>query len=182
MPGPAPKPVETKIREGNPGHQKLAAPTLIGGRLTVEDLATLPLPDLEPWQLPAWHEIVTPLAASGLLDRADLPAVEAAARALSLMREADKHLRDGRSKLRAQEPKLFHTNSQGRVAHWAIGIRQQASAEFRQWAQVLGIGPANRTKLGVAGAKPEGGMAGELGRTLPKPARLRVIDRDDEDH
>ena len=76
------------------------------------------------------------------------------------------------------------TNSQGRVAHPAIAIEKGAMTEFRLLAGVLGIGPGSRVKLaGDAGAGSlrtphEGGMAGELDRQLPAPARLRVVGDD----
>lgn len=167
MAGRPRKPDEVKIREGQPGHHP---PTLIGGRLTPDDLVSMAPPEtLEPWQHDAWWEIIRPLVAGGILDRADLPAVEAAARALSIVRIADRAL-SARGQAR-----LSHRNSQGTVAHWAIPIRSSASAEFRQWCSVLGIAPANRAKAGIKATQPDGGMAGELGRTLPPPVRLRVV-------
>lgn len=76
------------------------------------------------------------------------------------------------------------TNSQGRVAHPAIAIEKGAMTEFRLLAMMLGIGPGARVKLaGDAGSGSlrtphEGGMAGELDRQLPGPARLRVVGDD----
>lgn len=76
------------------------------------------------------------------------------------------------------------TNSQGRVAHPAIAIEKGSMTEFRLLAQILGIGPASRVKLagdasaGSLRTPHEGGMAGELGRTLPPQARLRVVGDD----
>ncbi len=169
MAGPMPKPDELRRLEGT--ERRKRTPTLIGGRVMPEDLDGI-TPVLEEWQRPAWEEIARPLAAAGLLDRADLPAVEAAARSLAILRAAD-HALASRGRAR-----LSHHNSQGTVAHWAISIRNGASAEFRQWAAILGIGPASRTRLGrSAGSKPEGGMAGELARTLGPSARerLRVV-------
>ena len=165
---PAPKPVEVQRLQGNPSHRPMRQPTLLGGRISEQDLESLRPPvGLSPGERRAWHEIITPLVAGGILDRADLTIVEMAAQALARSRQARRVLtREG----------ITHRNSQGYCAHPAIAIEKGAMAEYRQLALQLGIGPSGRTRIGKAsGATPEGGMAGEMRRKLPAPARLSVL-------
>jgi len=164
-------PDEVKIRNGNPGHRPLRDPVLVAGRIAEGDRIRTPR-GFTKLERAAWRELTTVLVAGGLLDRADLTLVEIAAQALGRARYA---------RLVIAEEGMFHRNSQGVVAHWAVAIEKSAMTEYRQLAIQLGIGPAGRTRLGKSAApKPEGGMAGELSRNLPPPVRLHVANGDDE--
>jgi P27 family predicted phage terminase small subunit len=165
LPGPAPLPDEVKNRNGNPDHRPARQPTLVGGRIDVGDRVATP-PGMSRDAKRAWRQLLAPLVSAGMLDRADLPALELAARCLGTAREMDAVI--------AKEGSFAQT-SQGRSAHPAVAIRNAAMAEFRQWAAKLAIGPANRAIAGQKGTAPDGGMAGELARQLPQRARLSVV-------
>jgi len=175
----AAKSEEQRRREGYPDHRPPRAAVLIGGRINPDERATVRMPSgLSLVEARAWRDIIAPLVAGGMLDRVDLTIVELAAQALARVRQA-------RAVIKLEG--IFApagTNSQGRVANPAIAIEKGAMTEFRLLAQILGIGPGSRVKLaGDAGSGSlrtphEGGMAGELDRQLPAPARLRVVGDD----
>lgn len=165
--GRPPKPDEVKRLEGYPGHHPIRQPSLVGGRIASGDSVETPA-GLSPAERKAWAELTEPLIRGGILDRADLSIVEMAAVALARARHARRVL--------AKEG-ITHTGSQGLAMHPAITVEKGAMAEYRQLASLLGIGPASRARLGK-GTAPEGGMGGELARTLPSSARLRVVNGD----
>jgi len=171
LPGRTPTPDEVKIRNGNPGHRPLRDPVLVAGRLAEGDHVKTPR-GFTKLERAAWRELLAPLVAGGILDRADLTLLEIAAQALARARAA---------RLILATDGMLHKNSQGVVAHPAIAIEKGAMTEYRQLAIQLGIGPSGRTRLGRSAApKPEGGMAGELSRNLPPPVRLHVANGEDE--
>jgi P27 family predicted phage terminase small subunit len=174
--GRPPKPTEQKRLEGNPGHHPKRTPVIVGGRITVDDLAGIRRPaHFNPVEARAWRDLLAPLVAGGILDRVDLTVLEMAAQALGRARQAREVIkREG----------LFGESSQGTHAHPAIGIEKGAMTEFRLLAVQLGIGPGARVRLGGEPGSGslrtayDGGMAGELDRQLPPAARLRVVGDD----
>jgi P27 family predicted phage terminase small subunit len=111
----------------------------------------------------AWKRIVQDLTAAGMLDRADWPVVEALAVAVGRAREARAILnKDG----------LLHKNSQGIVAHPALGVEERAWREVRQLAgSILPLSPPSRASLGLTFGEDSGDdMERDLG-----PARLQVV-------
>jgi len=165
--GPPPKPVELDRLQGNPSH-RARQPTILGGRVSESDLAALQPPaGMSAAERRAWREVIGPLVAGGILDRADLSLVELAAQALARARAARALLnREG----------MTHLTSQGLSMHPAVTIEKGALAEYRQLALQLGIGPSGRARLGrPSGARPDGGMEGEIRGRLGQAARLRVV-------
>jgi hypothetical protein len=76
--------------------------------------------------------------------------------------------------------------SQGYGAHWALSARRAAVTEYRQWSERIVADPTSRAKYGHVGGRGragDGGMGGELSRTLPESARrgLRVVGGEDAD-
>ena len=138
--GPAPTPVEQRVLRGNPGRRPLPDTVLVGGRPVpaewAEPPATLPK-DGRDW----WCEVVPILCENGLLDRADRTIVELAA--LTWARLA------GMRRVIASQG-FFALGSVGQIrAHPATKMELQYAAEYRRFAQELGIGPRGRTELGL---------------------------------
>jgi P27 family predicted phage terminase small subunit len=111
----------------------------------------------------AWRAIVRDLTAARMLDRADWPVVEALAVAIGRAREARAII---------NEQGLLHENSQGKVAHPALGVEERAWREVRQLAgSILPMSPPSRASLGGTSTEDAGDdMERELG-----PARLQVV-------
>jgi len=107
-----------------------------------QPVATLEPPDNLPAGVQrAWREIAGPMAAAGLLDRADAPALEAAARCIDRWRVADEVLdREG----------LTMDTHGGTHAHPMVQVSNKAQAEYRAWCARLGLTPVDRVALGVA--------------------------------
>lgn len=118
----------------------------------------------------AWRSLVDPLAASGMLQTADLGALEMAAVALSEYREAAAMIRkDG-----LFTSQIFAVTDDGPV--WrtapnpALKIRDKAAAEYRAWCARFGLTPSDRASLGVQQIQGLT-MAMELDRELGPPSR-----------
>jgi hypothetical protein len=169
MKGRKPVPAERKIAQGNPGHRPIQT-VLVAGRLEEGEQLPSP-PSMNAMEKRAWRDIQGALLAGGL-DRADFAIVESTAVQLARAREArlDVHrLTSQRGKERASTLDVRRARSDERDA-WK---------EFRLLAENLPLSPTGRGRLGmVRGGKVEGGMAGELGRTLPQRSRLRVVGDD----
>jgi len=136
--GPKPKPAEIRKREGTYRKSEHGEVVVIGGKpATLEPTSTLTDRERE-----AWDEIVPPMLAVGLVDRVDVPALEAIAISVARWREAEEVLR---------EEGLFVASPNGyRVAHPAIAVSQKAAAEYRSWATRFGLTPSDRVGLGIA--------------------------------
>ena len=118
-----------------------------------------PMPNLAPPdQLPAgvrraWVEIAEPMAAAGLLEKADAPALEAAARCIDRWRRAEKQLdRDG----------LTTEAHGGEHAHPCVAVATKAQAEYRAWCARLGLTPVDRVSLGLASLRGQS-LAQDIG-------------------
>lgn len=154
--GPTPRPVEVKLREGNPGHERLADVVTVGGRPVPAELAeppdTVPA-DGKVW----WAKHVPLLVESGVLDRVDVSLVELAAVMWARIQQSRRVLAaDGH----------FTTGSVGQLrAHPSLAIERESVKEYKRLAVELGIGPLARTNLGLATLSGAAKMA-ELDRTL----------------
>jgi len=139
--GPKPKPAEIRKREGTYRKSDHGEVVVIGGKpATLE-----PSSNLTPRERAAWDEIVPAMTSSGLIDRVDVPALEAIAISVARWREAEEVLR---------EEGLFVASPNGyRVAHPAIAVSQKAAAEYRSWAARFGLTPSDRIGLGLAAVR-----------------------------
>ncbi len=156
MPGPPPKPVEQKLRAGNPGHRPLPEPVLIAGRPELAELieppADLPKPGQE-----MWRELAPTLVEAGLLDAADRWMLAELCRA---------HARRIQFSRALQQDGLFAIGSRGQIRqHPAVAGERAAAVEFRQFAALFGLSPVDRTRLGLAHLKGRA-MGLELDRLL----------------
>lgn len=141
MRGPKPKPVEQKIREGNPGKRALPDVVLVGGR---------PLPEEwnePPAHLPAeakefWTTSVTQLIEQGVADRIDVPVLEQLATQYARIRQAQRVL---------AEDGHFVRGSVGQLReHPAMKIEREATVLFLKIAEHYALTPIARTRLGLA--------------------------------
>lgn len=161
MKGRPPKPTEQKLREGNPGKRKLAAPVVVGGRSRPEAPKGL---DRDTRRV--WDQLVQDMEGSGVLDRADGPTVEGAAVGLALARQLRRERVEARKLVTAAEKKLKAASGpddeldclkvvEAHEARWLRLYRAEkdAWAEARQHFDRLGIGPVGRARLGMAGGQ-----------------------------
>jgi P27 family predicted phage terminase small subunit len=140
-PGRPPKPVEQKMREGNPGKRPLPEPVLVSGRPLPQEL------DEPPAHLPAdardfWRTSVARLVEVGIIDRVDVTVLEQLAVQYARMRAAQKVIAvDG----------LFAIGSTGQVVeHPAVRIERDATRLFMAISQEFAMTPVARTRLGMA--------------------------------
>jgi P27 family predicted phage terminase small subunit len=110
----------------------------------------------------AWREIAGPMAAAGLLDQADAPALEAAARCVDRWRLADEVLdREG----------LTIEAHGGIHAHPMVAVSNKAQAEYRAWSARLGLTPVDRVSLGLASLRGQSlaqDISGKIGSSPRK--------------
>jgi P27 family predicted phage terminase small subunit len=138
---PRPKPVEQKIREGNPGQRRLPEPLLVAGRPNAGEL------DEPPEHLPAtakafWRDTVARLVAVGLIDRVDVPMLEQLSVQYARIRAAQKVI---------AVQGMFTRGSVGQIReHPAVRIEREATRAFLALSQEFGITPVARTRLGLA--------------------------------
>lgn len=160
MRGRKPKPVEAKRLAGNPGRRPLPEPVLLGGRAAPRMPSYLP-----DRAKAAWRQIVPRLAAVGMLDAVDGPALEALCVNVAIMREAAGELKGA--------PMLV-PGSHGNVKrHPAFDVFQTAQGEVRTWCERFGMDPATRTRLGLAELQRRS-LATEMNAQLGEP-RLRKV-------
>ena len=120
-----------------------------------------PVPTLEPPpSLPlgaqkAWREIAGPMAAAGLLDKADAPALEAAARCIDKWREAEALM----------DAEGIVTDAYGGRPHPAFAVAMKAQAEYRAWSARLGLTPVDRVSLGLASLRGQS-LAQDIGSRI----------------
>jgi P27 family predicted phage terminase small subunit len=141
MKGRKPKPVEQRIREGNPGHRPLPEPVLVSGRPDRGELAEPPahLPD-EAKEF--WREHVSRLVEVGMVDRVDVPALEMMATQYALSRQAQRAI---------EEHGFFAEGSRGQMReHPAVRSQRDASTLFLRFAEQFGLTPSARARLGLA--------------------------------
>jgi P27 family predicted phage terminase small subunit len=154
--GPRPKPVEQKIREGNPGHRRLPEPILVGGRPTEEELAEPP-EHLPPDAKRLWREDIATLVETGIADRVDRTALEGLCIAYARACQAGRVI--------ASEG-LFAVGSVGNLRpHPAVKIEQDAWHRFYAMAEHFALTPVARTRLGQAELGRRS-LAAELGEKL----------------
>jgi P27 family predicted phage terminase small subunit len=155
--GRPPKSIEERKREGTLRADRYAqTPLLIGGRKK----PTCPA-YLNANQKKAFKRLVKDLWESGILDKADASLVESAAICWATVVEANKEIE--KKGMVIESRRLSKTNP-------AVTIRNNAQAEFRQLAALLGIGPSSRARLAHMGVKGR-----ELGKGIAGIAELRAL-------
>lgn len=159
--GPKPKPAELRKREGTYKPSDHGEVVVLGGKPT-----TLPAPsNLTENEATVWDEIVPPLLEVGLLDRVDVPALEAIATSVARWREAELVLR---------EEGLFVASPNGyRIAHPAIAVSQKAQAEYRSWCARFGLTPSDRIGLGIAAVRSRS-LAQDLSDRIGPSPRVKA--------
>jgi P27 family predicted phage terminase small subunit len=132
------------------------------GNVRADAVGASPVTDLVPPEsLPAgvrraWREIATPMAAAGLLDRADAPALEAAARCIDRWRRAEDTL----------DTEGLTIEAHGGVhAHPCVAVAAKAQAEYRSWCARLGLTPVDRVSLGLASLRGQS-LAQDIGSRI----------------
>ena len=109
----------------------------------------------------AWAEIAGPMADAGLLDRADAPALEAAARCVDRWRRAEDTL----------DAEGLTIEAHGGVhAHPCVSIAAKAQAEYRAWCARLGLTPVDRVSLGLASLRGQS-LAQDIGARIGESPR-----------
>lgn len=142
MKGQRPKPVEQRIREGNPQHEPMPEPMLVAGRPEQGDPA-LDAPEHMPKDAKeAWGRIVPTLHDVGLLDRVDTMAIEAMCTQWARMRQAGRVI--GR-----QGHVVRGSNGQLRE-HPSLRTEREATRLFLTFAEHFALTPVARTRLGLA--------------------------------
>jgi P27 family predicted phage terminase small subunit len=141
MASPYPKPVEQKIREGNPGRRPLPEPMLVAGRPRCGELDAPPAHLAEDAQA-FWRGTVWRLAECGIVDRVDVPLLEMLSTQYARIRAAQRVI---------EEAGYFSKGSTGQVReHPALKIEREATVLFHRIAMEFGMTPIGRTRLGLA--------------------------------
>jgi P27 family predicted phage terminase small subunit len=131
------------------------------GNVRPDALGSSPVVGIEPpADLPAgvrkaWREIAAPMADAGLLDRADAPALEAAARCIDRWRRAEALL----------DEEGLVTDAHGGRPHPAFTVATKAQAEYRSWCARLGLTPVDRVSLGLASLRGQS-LAQDIGARI----------------
>ncbi|MEJ7785576.1 MAG: phage terminase small subunit P27 family [Solirubrobacteraceae bacterium] len=141
MASPYPKPVEQKIREGNPGQRKLPEPILVSGRPQRGEMDE-PAEHLSPDAKEFWRETVWRLVECGILDRVDRPLLEMLATQYGRIQACRRVI---------DEAGYFTRGSVGQLReHPALKIEREAVVLFHRIAMEFGMTPIGRTRLGLA--------------------------------
>ena len=133
--GPAPKPVELKILEGNPGHRPLPE-----SRPRPQPLPPTMPRGLMPRAQKFWRAHAPKLERLGLLTEVDGAALAMLATHWAIAFEAAKELRGG----------LTTVDEAGLVRkHPLLQVLRDNSTAFRLWAAEFGLTPSARGKLSI---------------------------------
>lgn len=151
--GRKPKPIEQKIREGNPGKRKLPAPVILGDGRQIDKPDDLP-----PAAEELWDELVPVLLAANVLNAIDRSALTA------LVLAWDDVVTFGKV---IEEQGRFTFGSQGQmVVHPAVTSRRVAVDQYIRIATEFGITPVARARIAAAAAIAGATMRGELAAAL----------------
>ena len=175
--GPAPTPIETKMRQGNPGHERTRQPTVLGGRVQPGDPYPTPPPTLSTAARRVWRDLVRALIEGGIYDRADATAVETAAGLIVRLRQARQVLDDlaagkvdipmAMGKTRKSSPlDVFVAPSvRGMVRNPIAAHEAELSNAVRLALNEIGLSPSGRARAG-ANRNPERGNLDRMRQTL----------------
>jgi P27 family predicted phage terminase small subunit len=131
--GRPPKPVEQKIREGNPGKRPLPEPLKINEGKLVKP-SGLPKPAAA-----MWDELVPVLEAAGVADRVDRASLTA-----MCLTWADSV---AARKLIAKQGRFVPGSMGQLVEHPALATARNAEAQFLRYAEQFGMTPAARARI-----------------------------------
>lgn len=160
------KPVTTEERIKR-GETPKRPPLVVGGRRAPR------MPNgLNDRAKTAWRQVVDDLLSSGVIDRADSTVIEILATAVGRYRDARTVLnREG----------ILAENSQGRVAHPAVGIAERAEQRILQIADRLPLSPWGRTRLNLLlSSGGDEGAEADMEATIGRPPRLKVVGGGDD--
>jgi len=142
MTGRKPKPVEQRIREGNPQRTPLPEPMLVAGR-PPEDDPMLEVPEDMPADgKEAWNAVVPTLAEVGLLDRVDRLMLQAMCVQWARARQAGKVI--------AKQGHLIRGAGGHIREHPSLRTERDSYAAFSRFAEQFALSPVARTRLGLA--------------------------------
>lgn len=151
MPGPPPKPTEQKRRNGNPGKRALPTALTI---LTPADPASRTPPDvLGPAGLAAWRLAFE--RAPWIAD-ADVATVRHWALAEDLAAELRASI--------ARDGYVLYTDKGYAYQNPALGALATVEEQCRKWISLLGLTPADRSRLGVAEVKAQNALEEMIAR------------------
>lgn len=173
--GPAPLPAEIHARRGTlrPDRHGTGTPFALDGKPAEPPAPPARLSEAET---AAWLELVPIFHRAGILDGADLLALEAMIVTVTRARTADELLRE-QARAKGDASALFVRGDRGYVTHPLVKISRDAWAEARAWFAKFGATPSDRVGLAVGGLQ---GMtlAEQLERALrgdePAPAQLEL--------
>lgn len=146
-PGPAPKPTNLVLLQGNPGKRKRAAEPKPAPVVDVR-----PPPGLSTDAGKLWKKLAPELARVGLLTVADLAAFESLCELYSLRCAALRALRKGAGYVVLTADRA-HGGEPRR--HPALLILRQFDDGFRAWSKEFGLTPSARVGLPAAGGDDE---------------------------
>ena len=150
-PGPPPKPTEAKRRAGNPGKRKLPTALVV---LPPAQLASRTPPDtLGPAGLAAWELAFS--RAPWIAD-ADIATVRHWAQAEDLAGELRARL--------ATDGYVLYTDKGYAYQNPALGALATVEDQIRKWLSLLGLTPADRSRLGVAEVKARSALEEMMAR------------------
>lgn len=136
------KPVEVRMREGNPGKSALPEPLLVSGRPTRDAPMLEPPEDLPADAKKIWRKVVPSLFDVGLLDFVDEHAIEGMCIAYARAKQAGKVV---------QRQGHLTRGSQGQLReHPSLRTERESWNQFYRFAEHFALTPVARTRLGLA--------------------------------
>lgn len=139
MPGPPPKPVEVKRRNGNPGRQKLPSKATVTAVPALTDERPAAPDHLGPAGTWLW-DLLTAHATHWL---------SATDEALVLkVCEAEDRRADLLARIEA-DGMILYTDKGYAYAHPATGMLSTLEKQMTGWYSLLGLSPADRTRLAI---------------------------------
>jgi P27 family predicted phage terminase small subunit len=148
--GPAPLPAEVHLRRGThrPERHGDGTPFALAGKPLEAPEAPARLNDRERT---VWCELVPIFYAAGVLDGADVYALEAMVIAIARATAADAALRARELELEDPAGALYVRGDRGYVQHPLVKISRDSWAEARAWFAKFGATPSDRVGLAVGG-------------------------------
>lgn len=143
--GPAPKPTELKLLQGNPGKRKIAKDE---PKPTIEKELPKPPAFLSRYAKVEWKRIVPELHRLGLLTIVDYMSLAAYCQNYHRWVEAEK-------KIRTKEKLTFMTPTGYEQQIPEIGIANQAMKLMKDFAKEFGMTPSSRTALHIQNPEEE---------------------------
>lgn len=139
MPGPPPKPAEVKRRAGNPGKRPIRSLTVVP---PADDVSREPPANLGAAGLAAWRMVFD--RAQWIAD-SDIATVRHLAMAEDRFAELQANL--------AEHGYVLYTDKGYAYQNPAMGALATTEDQIRKWLSLLGLTPADRSRLGVAEVK-----------------------------